>query len=116
MKYLKTFENKNEKKAAWKIPYKENDYPIYLWKLGVPEKTTKNLLNDKQEQIDINGDPFYDWIYIIYNEEKKLRPWGWVEPKNPFIKDNFKILHTPKITEEDRKNYQINQLVDKYNL
>ena len=115
MKHLELFENHNERREFWKLPMLEDNYPVYLDKIGVPIKDIKIFLKDKSEVVEFYDKP-YKYLYIGYTENNgRTSPWTYATTFQDYNSDHI-YRGTPKITEEDIKNWEIKHTSGKYNL
>jgi len=112
MKHLVLY---NERREFWKIPLLDKNYPIYLNKIGVPNKDIKIFLQDKSEILEFHEKP-YKYFYVGYTENSGLpSPWAYSTTFHDYNSDHI-FKGTPEITEEDIKNWKIKQTTRKYNL
>lgn len=71
MKHIKLFEDYDYKgKKIWKLPFQDENLPVYLWKIGVPYNILKTI---SPSTIGWNLADEKD-VYVLY-EPIRVQPW-----------------------------------------
>lgn len=108
MKHLKVYES-IPNKIYWKIDLK--NYKLSLWKIGMVEPDLSSFLTIIRREIRKQY-PKSKTIFIGYYDS-----WGYdYDDNNYYSESGYKYMGEVVITTEDRRKYNFENTVKKYNL